>query len=89
MMPGSAEVDDVVQEANKVSWQKRGEFQIGTSFKAWMFSIAKFKVMSVWRDRKRQKEWGVPEDVLVKLVEEAASSAVASKVAGMSFCHFP
>ena len=41
MMPGSAEVDDVVQEANKVIWQKRGEFEIGTSFKAWMFSGAR------------------------------------------------
>jgi RNA polymerase sigma-70 factor (ECF subfamily) len=42
MMPGSADVDDVMQEANKVLWKKRGEFEIGTSFKAWMFSVAKF-----------------------------------------------
>ena len=75
-LPGSDEADDVIQEANALVWQKRGEFVVGTNFKAWMFSIAKFKVMSVWRDRKRQKEWGVPEDVLVKLVEEAADSAV-------------
>lgn len=61
MMPGSAEVDDVVQETNKVMWKKRGEFEIGTSFKALMFSVAKFQVMAAWRDRKRRKEWGVPK----------------------------
>ena len=74
MMPGSAEVDDVIQSTNLVLWLKRGEFEIGTSFKAWMFSVAKFQVMAAWRDRKRRKEWAVPESVLTKLIEEGVAS---------------
>ena len=87
MMPGSAEVDDVVQEANKVIWQKRGEFEIGTSFKAWMFSVAKFQVMAAWRDRKRRKEWGVPESVLMKLIEEGVASGIETIVPRHEILH--
>ena len=87
MMPGSAEVDDVVQEANKVIWQKRGEFQIGTSFKAWMFSVAKFQVMAAWRDGKRRKEWGLPESVLIKLIEEGVASGDETSVPRHEILH--
>jgi RNA polymerase sigma-70 factor (ECF subfamily) len=80
MMPGSADVDDVMQEANKVLWKKRGEFEIGTSFKAWMFSVAKFQVMAAWRDQKRRKEWAVPETVLIQLIDEATATATEESV---------
>lgn len=73
LLPGSPDVDDVIQETNAAIWQKRGEFEIGTNFKGWMFSVAKFKVMACWRDQKRRKVWAVPEETLVKLVEEAGS----------------
>ncbi len=70
LLPGSPDVDDVIQEANAAIWQKRGEFEIGTNFKGWMFSVAKFKVLAHWRDLKRRKEWAVPEETLVKLIEQ-------------------
>ena len=69
LLPGSDEVEDVIQETNAEIWRKRGEFEIGTSFKSWMFSVAKFKVMSSWRDRSRRKEWVVPEETMTKLIE--------------------
>ena len=71
LLPGNPEADDVVQQVNSALWKKRGEFQIGTNFKAWMFSIAKFKVMACWRDQKRRKEWAMPEATLTKLLEDA------------------
>lgn len=70
MLPGSDEVDDVIQETNAEVWQKRGEFQIGTNFKSWMFSVAKFKVLSCWRDRSRRREWAMPEETLTRLLDE-------------------
>lgn len=70
LMPGSQEVDDVIQETNAEIWKKRGEFAIGTSFKSWMFSVAKFKVMSTWGDRSRRNEWVVPEETMIKLIEK-------------------
>ena len=43
LLPGSDEVEDVIQETNAAIWRKRGEFEIGTNFKSWMFSVAKFQ----------------------------------------------
>ena len=53
-------------------WQKRGEFEIGTNFKAWMFSVARFKVLSLWRDQQRNKVWSLPDETLNLLIEDAA-----------------
>ena len=72
LLPGHPDVDDVVQEVNSSLWKKRGEFSVGTNFKAWVFSIAKFKVMALWRDQKRRKVWAVPEETLHLLIEDAA-----------------
>jgi RNA polymerase sigma-70 factor (ECF subfamily) len=71
LLPGDPEVDDVVQEVNTSLWKKRGEFELGTNFKAWMFSVARFKVMALWRDNKRRKVWAVPEETLLSLAEDA------------------
>ena len=77
LLPGSPEVDDVIQDTNAEIWTKRGDFRIGTNFKSWMFSVAKFKVMSVWPDHKRRKVWAVPEETLNMLVERIEVGAFA------------
>ncbi|MFT6862849.1 MAG: RNA polymerase sigma-70 factor (ECF subfamily) [Akkermansiaceae bacterium] len=74
LLPGHPEVDDVIQEVNASVWKKRGDFEIGTNFKAWLFSIAKFKVMALWRNQKRRKVWAVPEATLTKLIEDATEA---------------
>ena len=73
LLPGHPEMNDVVQEVNASLWKKRSEFEMGTNFKAWMFSVAKFKVMALWRDEKRRKVWAVPEETLNLLIDEAAA----------------
>ena len=70
LMPGDSEAADVVQEVNTVIWEKRGEFAIGTSYKAWMFSIARFKVLSHWRNRKRGRILFFSPGTLQKLIEQ-------------------
>lgn len=70
LMPGDSEADDVVQEANTIIWEKRGEFAIGTNFKAWMFSIARFKVLSHWRNRKRKRLWVFSQDTLQQMIDQ-------------------
>ncbi len=76
LLPGSPEVDDVIQETNAEIWVKRGDFRIGTEFKSWMFSVAKFKVMAVWREQQRRKVWTVPDETLMKLVEQIEEGAL-------------
>lgn len=77
LLPGSPDVDDVIQDTNAEIWAKRGDFRIGTNFKSWMFSVAKFKVLSVWRDHQRRKVWAVPEETLAMLVERIEVGALA------------
>ena len=75
MMPGSAEIDDVAQEVNVLVWRKRQSFEIGTDFKAWMLTVAKFQVMNAWRKQRNRKESVVPEEVLAQLLEQGIQSA--------------
>tara|TARA_B100000212_G_scaffold335792_2_gene308252 strand:- start:3515 stop:4051 length:537 start_codon:yes stop_codon:yes gene_type:complete len=44
LMPGDPHCDDVAQDTNTIIWEKRSDFEIGTNFKAWAFSIARFQV---------------------------------------------
>ena len=44
LMPGDSAIEDVAQETNAKIWEKRGDFELGTNFKAWAFSIARFQV---------------------------------------------
>ena len=50
LMAGCPDVDDVVQETNTLLWRKREEFEPGTPFKAWAFSVARYQVLN-WRKR--------------------------------------
>ncbi len=45
LLPGAPGVDDVIQETNMVLWRKRESFELGTSFKAWSFTVARFQMM--------------------------------------------
>jgi RNA polymerase sigma-70 factor (ECF subfamily) len=80
MMPGSPDVDDVVQDVNVLVWRKRAEYEPGTDFKAWILTVAKFQVMGAWRDQKRRKESVLPEEVLVKLLDEGVEASRSAKV---------
>ncbi|MCC9601889.1 sigma-70 family RNA polymerase sigma factor [Stieleria sp. JC731] len=46
---------DVVQETNLVLWRKMDEFVPGQSFLRWAFGIARFQVLSHYRDQKRDR----------------------------------
>lgn len=78
LLPGHAEVKDVVQEVNAAVWKKRSDFEMGSNFKAWAFAVAKFKVMALWRDQKRRKVWAVPQETLDLLIDEAVEGCFAA-----------
>ena len=44
---------DVLQETNLVLWKKKNEFQSGSNFEAWAFTVARFQCMAYFRDKKR------------------------------------
>jgi RNA polymerase sigma-70 factor, ECF subfamily len=69
LMPGDPQADDVAQESNTKIWEKRGDFEIGTNFKAWIFSIARFQVRK-WRFRQAKDERLVFCDELEDTISE-------------------
>ena len=54
LMPGDSEVADVLQKTNLVLWNEQKKFKKGTNFLAWSFTIARFEVLTHWKNRKRQ-----------------------------------
>jgi RNA polymerase sigma-70 factor (ECF subfamily) len=71
LLPGLPGVDDVIQEANSVLWKRRGDFQLGTNFRAWALRIGRFQAMAHLKTLKRQR-W-------VSL-DDAAADAVAAEL---------
>lgn len=53
LVPRGADADDVMQETCAILWRKFGEFEAGTNFGAWALRIARFQVMSHYRNRTR------------------------------------
>lgn len=51
LLPGDSAAHDVAQQANAKIWEMRAEFELGTNFKAWAFSIARYEVLNY---RKKQ-----------------------------------
>ena len=77
LLDNSASAWDVLQETNVVLWKKQAEFQPGTNFDAWAFTVARFQVMAFLRDRKREPlDLMTPE--LCELMAEDASVETAA-----------
>ena len=75
LMPGVPGADDVIQETNQVLWAKRGEFELGTNFKAWALRIARFQVMAHMKTMRRQR-WVTLEDADVEMMAEELEASL-------------
>lgn len=53
LMPGDSAAHDVVQQANATLWKKREDFTLGTNFKAWAFSVARYEVLNFRKQQAR------------------------------------
>lgn len=70
LLPGSPGVDDVIQNTNRTLWINRTNFEMGTNFKAWAFTMARFQVMAYRKTLKRQRLVTLDEDVAMTLAQE-------------------
>ena len=55
LVPGDSSIDDILQETNLTLCAKEANFEKGSNFRAFAFSIARFKVLSHLRDKKRHQ----------------------------------
>jgi RNA polymerase sigma-70 factor (ECF subfamily) len=67
----AADAEDVVQETNRVLWEKLDDYEPGTSLAAWAYKIAYFEVLT-FRKRKARDTLRFGEDTLELLAEDAA-----------------
>lgn len=52
ILPDSHRLDDVVQETFLTVTRKAADFQEGTNFRAWLFTIGRYKALQSMRERK-------------------------------------
>ena len=69
LLPGEPEVADIVQNTNIILWKKRADFEPGTNFRAWAFSVAYWEVRT-WLTNRRRKSWLVFDQDLVAAITE-------------------
>jgi RNA polymerase sigma-70 factor (ECF subfamily) len=90
LLPGAPGVDDVIQETNALLWTKRGQFELGTNFRAWALTIARFQVMAHLRVLK-QRRWVTLDDDVAELLadeleEHADSGLIDKRIEALTTC---
>lgn len=70
LMPGSSHTADVLQQTNLILWEKMGQFQPGTTFRAWAFTIARFETLNHRRRLEKQGATFLSEDLTEYLAEQ-------------------
>lgn len=83
-----SDANDVLQESNVIAWQKRDEYEMGTNFEAWVFTIARFQVMAFRKKQQRSRLYF--NDELVELLATDAAAALLddhdSRIGALSTC---
>lgn len=71
LLPGLPEAEDVIQNTNQVLWTKRAQFTLGTNFKAWALTTARFQAMALQQKLRSERRQPLDDDVMELVAEEA------------------
>lgn len=86
LVPRRHLVDDIVQETFMTACQKADTFEPGTNFRAWIFTIARFKVLAALK-RETVRPGVVDPDVVELLADEPVDDgALRERVAALDGC---
>lgn len=75
LLPGNPEAADVAQQANVTIWSKRADFEPGTNFKAWIFAIARYKVLDFRKGKVRDSLLCFSDEMQEMIAEELPGAA--------------
>lgn len=64
MLPGCQDTADVLQDTNVVLWEKKADYEPGTNFRAWAFTVARNKVMQYREKESRANRITLSEELL-------------------------
>lgn len=63
------DADDVIQEVCVVLWQKYGEFEEGTNFRKWAYTVTYNVAKAIARKRRRRRGFGLSDYALMKVAQ--------------------
>jgi RNA polymerase sigma-70 factor (ECF subfamily) len=86
LMPDFSRADDIVQETFVTATAKAAEFQEGSNFKAWIFAIARFKVLEALRDRGCARMALAPEVIEALSAEESSGLGMEEHLEALGAC---
>ncbi len=88
ILPHPDAAEDVVQETCLFLWERRGDFQPGTNFKAWAFKTGYFKALTHRRELQRNKVVTLSEDLLHRIAGAAEEQAeqIDERLVAMRAC---
>ena len=72
LMPGDPAAEEVVQQANAKIWLKRADFELGTNFRAWALSIARFEVLNYRKQQARDARLRFSDELEQTIATEMA-----------------
>lgn len=70
LLSGSQSASDIAQEVNLILWEKRGQFEPGTNFRAWAFTTARYVVLGHRRRLRKEGLLVFDHDMVEILAEE-------------------
>jgi RNA polymerase sigma-70 factor, ECF subfamily len=70
LMTGTQSAPDVTQEVNLILWEKRGQFEPGTNFRAWAFTTARYVVLGYRRRLRKEGLLLFDQDLVEQLADE-------------------
>jgi RNA polymerase sigma-70 factor (ECF subfamily) len=89
LLPGLSEAEDVIQNTNQVLWTKRETFAMGTNFKAWALTTARFQVMAMQQKLRNDRRQPLDEDVMELVADRAMeldAAGLNSKLQDLNDC---
>ena len=87
-MTGDPDAGDVLQKVNVGLWTKQKNFEIGTNFRAWAFSVARFEVLAHFKKRKREGLVLLDDELLDTIAEEVPDflTSSESRLNALEYC---
>lgn len=76
LVPDRDSAEEIRQRTNVVLWRKRADFQPGTSFRAWAFTVARWEARGFVRERGR-KSWLVYDEEVAGLLADRLAALPA------------
>lgn len=89
LVPSREDAEEIRQRTNVILWRKRDDFELGTSFRSWAFSVARWEARGYLREKGR-KSWLVYDDEVASLLADRLASlpgpAVGERAVALRHC---